>query len=96
MKAKWLIIAAAAVAFGLAGAAGSAQAANTAACSGCHGANGEGKAANPKIAGMSTGAFTSAMNAYKSGAKKHAAMNAVTKNLSAGDIAEMANFFASK
>jgi len=96
MKTKWIMIAVAAAALALAGAAGSAEAANPAACAGCHGANGEGKGPNPKIAGMSAGAFTSAVNAYKSGAKKHPAMNAIAKKLSAGDIAELAAFYAAK
>lgn len=93
MKAKWLIIVATALAFGL---AGSAQAASMAACGGCHGANGEGKGGNPKIAGHSKGDLIADLKAYRSGAKKHAAMNAVTKNLSDADIEEMAAFYSSK
>jgi cytochrome c553 len=96
MKANWIAIAATAAVLGLAGMTGSALAANTASCDGCHGANGQGKAPNPKIAGMSAAAFTAAMNAYKSGAKKHPAMNAMAKNLSAADIASLAAYYASK
>ena len=96
MKTKWIMIAIMAAAMGLTGAAGSAQAASTAACAGCHGANGEGKAPNPKISGISVSSFTGKMNAYKSGAKKHAVMNALTQKLSAGDIASMAAYYASK
>jgi cytochrome c553 len=93
MKTKWLIIAATAALFSLAGAA---QAANMASCAGCHGANGEGKGNNPKIAGHSKSDLIGDLKAYRSGAKKHAAMNAVTKNLSDADIEAMAAFYSSK
>ncbi|MDH3194675.1 MAG: c-type cytochrome [Hyphomicrobiales bacterium] len=93
---RWILVAVAAVVFGLAGAVGSAEAANTASCDGCHGADGKGKGKVPKISGMSTKTFISKMNAYKSGAKKNAAKNAIAKKLSDADIASLAAHYASK
>jgi cytochrome c553 len=96
MKTKWIMVAVAAAALSLAGAAGSAQAASHASCDGCHGANGQGKGNAPKIAGMSTSAFIAKMNAYKSGAIKNPAKNAIAKKLSDADIASLAAYYASK
>jgi cytochrome c553 len=96
MKAKWIMAAVAAAVFGLALAAGSAEAASTATCDGCHGANGQGKGKAPKIAGMSKSAIVSALNAYKSGAKKNPAKNAIAKKLSDADITSLAAHYASK
>ena len=96
MKTKWFIIAGAAVAFSLAGVAGPVEAASTASCDGCHGADGKGKGKAPKISGMSKNSFISKMNAYKSGAKKNAAKNAIAKKLSDADIASLATHYASK
>jgi len=96
MKAKWIMVAVAVAAFSLAGVTGSAEAANTASCDGCHGANGKGKGKTPKISGMSTSTFIKKMNAYKSGAKKNATKQAITKKLSAADIASLAAHYASK
>ena len=95
MKANWMMIAATAAALGLGG-MGSAWAANPAACNGCHGADGQGTQNGPKIAGMAESEFTADMEAYRSGAKKHPAMNAVSKALSDADIAELAEYYASK
>ena len=96
MKAKWIMVAVAAAAFGLAAVAGPAEAANTASCNGCHGADGKGKGKVPKISGMSTKSFISKMNAYKSGAKKNPTKNAIAKKLSDADIASLAAYYASK
>ncbi len=65
-------------------------------CASCHGANGEGVAPNPKISGMANEKFSQALQAYKSGAKKHMMMEMMTKNLSDQDIADLAAFYASK
>lgn len=65
-------------------------------CASCHGANGEGVGENPKIAGMDTGAFTKAMNDYKSGARKNMMMEMFAKKLSDKDIADLAAFYATK
>jgi len=100
MKTRWLVIAAAALALGLAGsanAAGDAAAgkAKAKSCAGCHGANGKGKGNNPSVAGMSEAKFVKAMQDYKSGAKKHKTMNALSKNLSSKDMANLAAYYAS-
>lgn len=96
MKTKWVLIAATAAALGLAGMTGSAWAVSTAACAGCHGANGQGTKNGPKLAGDSKSDLISDLKAYRSGAKKHATMNALTKNLSDADIESLAAYYASK
>ena len=65
-------------------------------CASCHGTNGEGMGDNPKIAGMATNKFSQAVQAYKSGTKKHMMMEMMTKSLSDQDIANLAAFYASK
>ena len=95
-----MVIAATALALGLAGsanAAGDAAAGKTKAksCAGCHGADGKGKNGNPSVVNLSEAKFAQAMQDYKSGAKKHKTMNALTKNLSNGDIANLAAYYAS-
>ncbi|WP_455199106.1 c-type cytochrome [Kaarinaea lacus] len=65
-------------------------------CASCHGANGEGSGDNPKIAGMDPAAFVKAMNAYKTGAKKHMMMEMFAKKLSDQDNADLAAYYASK
>ncbi len=65
-------------------------------CASCHGVNGEGMGENPKITGMAEGKFSQAIQAYKSGTKKHMMMEMMTKNLSDQDIADLAAFYASK
>ena len=65
-------------------------------CASCHGANGEGMGENPKISGMAMDKFSQAVQAYKSGTKKHMMMEMMTKNLSDQDIANLAAFYASK
>jgi cytochrome c553 len=84
-------------------AAGTAWAADAAAgkaksapCAGCHGANGEGKgAAGPPIAGMDKAKFVQAMKDYKSGKRPHAAMKALSANLSDADCDNLAEYYAS-
>jgi len=96
MKTKWIIVAVVAAAFGLAAVAGPAEAANTASCDGCHGADGKGKGKVPKISGMSTKSFISKFTAYKTGAKKNPAKNAIAKKLSDADIASLGAHYAAK
>jgi cytochrome c553 len=64
-------------------------------CTGCHGANGEGSAPNTKIAGMNVGNFKKAMQAYKSGERKHAMMEMFAKQLSDQDVEDLAAYYAS-
>lgn len=98
MKTKWIMAAVAAATIGFAAAAGAgpAHAANHASCDGCHGANGQGKGNVPKIAGMAKDAFIAKMTAFKTGAVKNPVKNAIAKNLSDADIAELADYYASK
>jgi len=95
MKKTIVLVAAAGAALALSGAvyAGDAAAGKEASskCSGCHGADGKGK---PPIAGMAEGDFTTAMNAYKSGDKKHMMMNTLAKKLSDDDIANLAAYYS--
>ena len=66
-------------------------------CSSCHGANGEGSGApNTKIAGMNVGDFKKAMQAYKSGERKHAMMEMFAKQLSDQDVEDLAAYYAGK
>ena len=100
MKTRWLVIAATALALGLAGsanAAGDAAAgkAKAKSCAGCHGANGKGNKNNPSVVGLSEAKFVKAMQDYKSGAKKHKTMNALSKKLSSKDMANLAAYYAS-
>ena len=100
MKTRWLVIAATALALGLAGsanAAGDAAAgkAKSKSCAGCHGANGKGVKKNPSIVGQSEAKFVKALQDYKSGAKKHKTMNALSKKLSSKDMANLAAYYAS-
>ena len=100
MKTRWLVIAATALALGIAGsanAAGDAAAgkAKAKSCAGCHGADGKGKKDNPSVVGMSEAKFAQAMQDYKSGKRKHKTMNALSKKLSSGDIANLAAYYAS-
>ena len=100
MKARWLVIAATALALGVAGsanAAGDAAAgkAKAKSCAGCHGADGKGKKKNPPVVGMSEAKFATAMQDYKSGKRKHKMMNTLSKKLSGGDIANLAAYYAS-
>ena len=100
MKTRWLVIAATALALGLAGsanAAGDAAAgkAKAKSCVGCHGANGKGNKNNPSVVGLSEAKFVQAMQDYKSGKRKHKTMNALSKKLGDKDIANLAAYYAS-
>jgi len=65
-------------------------------CVGCHGVNGEGVEANTKIAGLSVGKFSAAMQAYKSGERNHAMMQMFAKKLNDQDIQDLAAYYATK
>ncbi|WP_455217939.1 c-type cytochrome [Kaarinaea lacus] len=80
----------------MAGGDAAAGATKAAQCASCHGANGEGSGDNPKIAGMDPAAFVKAMNAYKTGAKKHMMMEMFAKKLSDQDNADLAAHYATK
>jgi cytochrome c553 len=100
MKTSMLMIAAAALVFGMSGsamAAGDVEAgkAKSKSCAGCHGANGEGKKKNPPLAGMATADFTKAMQDYSSGARDNKTMARTAKKLSDADVANLAAYYAS-
>lgn len=68
-------------------------------CSGCHGIpfykNVYPSYSVPRIAGQSEGYIVSALKAYRSGARKHATMQAQANTLSDQDIADIAAYFVS-
>jgi len=82
---------------GAAQAAGDAQAgkAKAATCVGCHGANGEGKAPNPKLAGLAEDKFIQAMKDYKSGKRPNPIMKALAGQLKDQDVENLAAYYAS-
>jgi len=100
MKTSMMMIAAAALVFGMAGsamAAGDVEAgkAKAKSCAGCHGANGEGKKDNPKLAGMATADFVKAMQDFSSGARDNKTMVRTAKKLSDADVENLAAYYAS-
>ncbi len=72
-------------------AAGKAKAAR---CAGCHGANGEGKGANPALAGKSADELSTALKDFKAGKGKNAAMKGIAKGLSDADIDNYAAYYS--
>ena len=82
---------------GAAQAAGNAGAgkAKSATCAGCHGASGEGKAPNPKLAGMAEDKFIQAMKDYKSGKKPNPVMKTFATQVKDEDLADLAAYYAS-
>ena len=88
---------------GLAGSAGTAQAAGNAAagkagstgCAMCHGADGEGTQRGSKLAGEDPARFIQAMDDYKSGKRDHQIMKNLASQLSAGETADLAAYYAS-
>ncbi len=63
-------------------------------CAECHGAAGEGSAKGPRIAGQAAAYMTHAMTAYKSGARSGTDAMAVVNEISDGDIAALAAYYA--
>ena len=65
-------------------------------CAACHGANGISVSATiPNLAGQKVGYMVSQLQAFKSGARKNALMNAIAAEISPADIANAAAFYAS-
>ena len=65
-------------------------------CSACHGLNGVSVSATiPNLAGQKAGYLGSQLNAFKSGARKNQIMSPIATQLSPGDIANVAAYFAS-
>ncbi len=99
MRSKWIMVAVAAFAMGMAGvaqAAGNAGAgeAKAKSCAACHGADGKGKGKNPPVVGITEANFVKAMKDYKSGARDHKGMVRIAGKLSDGDIADLAAYYA--
>jgi cytochrome c553 len=64
-------------------------------CAVCHGANGEGKGANPPLAGMATARFVQAIKDYSSGKRPSGVMKGYAAKLSDADTANLAAYYAS-
>lgn len=68
-------------------------------CEGCHGIPGYRTAYPdvyhvPKLGGQSTVYLTNALNAYKSGQRKHPSMRGIAASLSDKDIADLAAYYS--
>jgi cytochrome c553 len=68
-------------------------------CAGCHGINDYRIAypevyAVPRIGGQDAGYIAKSLEAYRSGARKHVAMQAMAAQLTDQDIADIAAFYA--
>jgi cytochrome c553 len=73
----------------------SAGKAAAAGCSGCHGETGITKIAGmPNLVGFDPKTFVAAMNAYKSGQRKHEVMKTLAAGLSETDLNNLALFYA--
>jgi cytochrome c553 len=89
--------------FGSVGLAGAAQAAGdvaagqakAATCAMCHGPNGAGTAMAPKLTGKSAADLVQAMKDYQSGKRDNAMMKGQMAPLSAGDMDNLAAYYAS-
>ena len=67
----------------------------TAVCAACHGANGISVADNiPNLAGQKQKYLAAQLHAFKAGKRKNDMMNAIATQVSDGDIANVAAFFA--
>ena len=65
-------------------------------CAGCHGANGIGNApANPNLAGQKAQYLEAQIKAFRDGTRKNATMNAMAKNLTDADAANIAAYYSS-
>jgi cytochrome c553 len=72
-----------------------ANAAKATQCFTCHGADGMSKAPDaPNLAGQNESYLVKALKDYKSGARKHEVMSMMTKNLSEGDMAQVAAYYS--
>lgn len=66
-------------------------------CTACHGKDGNSKnPMYPRLAGQYPDYIARALHEYQSGGRKNAIMNEMAKNLSAGDIANLAAYFSSQ
>lgn len=100
MKKQMLVILAVSVMLVFAGgslAAGNVKAGKvkSASCSNCHGAAGEGKDANPKLAGLEEAYFIKQLEDFKSGARKSMMMGMFAGTLDDMDRANLAAYYSS-
>ena len=65
-----------------------------ASCNTCHGEDGVGINPTPPLAGLTEEYFTRQMNAYKTGKRENAMMEAFARPLSDKDLADMAAYYA--
>jgi len=100
MKKQMLVILAVSVMLVFAG--GSATAGNVkagkikaASCTNCHGALGEGKDANPRLAGLEEAYIIKQLEDFKSGARKSMIMGMFADTLDHMDRADVAAYFSS-
>lgn len=63
-------------------------------CTPCHGADGRNSAMSAALAGSDRSVLVQNLEEYRSGARQHPVMNAVTKSLSDEDIADLAEHYA--
>lgn len=67
----------------------------SATCSNCHGAAGEGKDANPKLAGLEAAYIIKQLEDFKSGARKSMMMGMFAGTLDHMDMADLAAYYSS-
>lgn len=66
-------------------------------CTACHGKDGNSTNPQyPRLAGQYPDYLAQALHEYQSGARKNAIMNGMAKGLSAGEIQDLAAYFASQ
>ncbi len=63
-------------------------------CMGCHGKDGSGMGPNPALKGLAAAAVKTALEEYKSGARKHPAMKGVAMGLKGSDMDDVATYVA--
>jgi len=66
-----------------------------ASCANCHGATGEGKDANPKLAGLEEAYIVKQLEDFKSGARKSMMMSMFAGTLDHMDMADLAAYYSS-
>lgn len=64
-------------------------------CVACHGENGRGRSAGtPHLAGQDEAYLINALNAYRSGSRKHVPMGSLANTLQPRDIAALARWYS--
>ena len=66
-------------------------------CTACHGADGQSRiAANPILRCQHEAYLVTALNAYRSGSRKHPVMNSIANTLQPKDISSLAAWYANQ